>query len=126
VVLLAHPRLRDRAAAQGIDLHQGSIVPTDPLAYPEMVAAVLSSAGVITDSGGLQKEAFLLRRPCTTVRTETEWVETVDLGWNVLCPDPTQLRTVLRRPAPLPTVAEPYGAGDTARQIISALEQQLR
>lgn len=125
VVLLAHPRLRDRAAAQGIDLHHGSIVPTEPLAYPGMVAAVLGSVGVITDSGGLQKEAFLLRRPCTTVRTETEWVETVDLGWNVLCPDPIQLPALLARPAPPATDAQPYGAGDTARQIISTLEHQV-
>lgn len=125
VVLLAHPRLRDRAATHGIDLHQGSIVPTEPLAYPDMVAAVLGSVGVITDSGGLQKEAFLLRRPCTTVRTETEWVETVDLGWNVLCPDPTRLPTVLGRATAPPTDATPYGAGDTARQIISILEQQF-
>ncbi len=125
VVLLAHPRLLDRAATQGIDLRQGSIVPTDPLAYPDMVAAVLGSVGVVTDSGGLQKEAFLLRRPCTTVRTETEWVETVDLGWNVLCPDPSRLRAVLSRAAPPPTSAEPYGAGDTARQIIAALESKV-
>jgi len=100
-------------------------VPTEPLAYPDMVAAVLGSVGVITDSGGLQKEAFLLRRPCTTVRTETEWVETVDLGWNVLCPDPTRLPTVLGRATAPPTDATPYGAGDTARQIISILEQQF-
>lgn len=125
VLLLVHPRLRDRAVAQGIDLPQGSIVPTDPFAYPDMVAAILGSVGVITDSGGLQKEAFLLRRPCTTVRTETEWVETVDLGWNVLCPDPARLPAMLLRPPPPPTDAQPYGSGNTARQIISSLEQQI-
>jgi len=125
VLLLTHPRLRDRAAAQGADLHQGSIVPTEPLAYPDMVAAIIGSAGVITDSGGLQKEAFLLRRPCFTVRTETEWVETVDLGWNVLCPDPSDLLELLGRAAPPPTDATPYGAGDTALQIISALEERV-
>ncbi|HEX3002625.1 MAG TPA: UDP-N-acetylglucosamine 2-epimerase (non-hydrolyzing) [Angustibacter sp.] len=125
VVLLAHPRLRERAKAQGLDLTAGSLVATEPLAYPDMVAAVLASVGVITDSGGLQKEAFLLRRPCTTVRTETEWVETVELGWNALCPDPADLATVLQRPAPAPTDATPYGAGDTARRIVTELENEL-
>ena len=125
VVLLAHPRLRERAKAQGLDLTAGSLVTTEPLAYPDMVAAVLASVGVITDSGGLQKEAFLLRRPCTTVRTETEWVETVELGWNALCPDPADLATVLQRPAPAPTDATPYGAGDTARRIVTELENEL-
>jgi UDP-N-acetylglucosamine 2-epimerase (non-hydrolysing) len=125
VLLLTHPRLRDRAAAQGMDLRQGSVVPTEPLTYPDMVAAVTGSAGVITDSGGLQREAFLLRRQCVTVRTETEWVETVDLGWNVLCPDPSDLPRLLERAAPALTDAAPYGSGDTARQIISALEHRL-
>jgi len=125
VVLLTHPRLRDRASAQGVDLRLGSIVPTEPLPYPDMVAAVMGSSGVITDSGGLQKEAFLLRRPCVTMRNETEWVETVDLGWNVLCLDPSDLPALLGRAAPPSTDAVPYGAGDTARQIISALEQRV-
>ena len=88
VVLLAHPRLRHRAEEHGIRLDAGSVVVADPLPYPQLIRAVMDSAGVITDSGGLQKEAFLLRVPCATVRTETEWTETVDLGWNVLCSDP--------------------------------------
>ncbi len=80
VVLLAHPRLRAKAAAHGIPLDGGSLTTRDPLAYPDLVAAVSAARGVITDSGGLQKEAFVLRTPCTTVRTETEWVETVRAG----------------------------------------------
>ncbi|MGC1208047.1 MAG: UDP-N-acetylglucosamine 2-epimerase (non-hydrolyzing), partial [Ornithinimicrobium sp.] len=84
VVLLAHPRVRARAAQHCIPLDGGSLTSRDPLAYPDLVAAVSAARGVITDSGGLQKEAFVLRVPCTTVRTETEWVETVELGWNVL------------------------------------------
>ncbi len=70
---------------------QGALHAGRPLPYAGMVAAVLGSAGVVTDSGGLQKEAYLLERPCTTLRTETEWVETFVDGWNRLVPDPTAL-----------------------------------
>lgn len=87
VVLLAHPRLRACAERAGVELSGGALRLAEPLAYPQLVAVVAGSAGVITDSGGLQKESFLLRVPCTTVRRETEWVETVELGWNVLVGD---------------------------------------
>jgi UDP-N-acetylglucosamine 2-epimerase (non-hydrolysing) len=120
-LLLAHPRLRARAADFGIDLASGSVVVADPLPYPQLVRAVMDSAGVITDSGGLQKEAFLLRTPCTTVRTETEWVETVDLGWNVLVDDPRDLARVIDRPTPPETDATPYGDGHAAKRAADAL-----
>ena len=101
VFLLAHPRLVSLAAKHGTELEQGTIRVCPPLAYPQLVNAVRNSAGVITDSGGLQKEAFLLRMPCTTIRPETEWVETVDLGWNVLVSkDLGILADTVQRPAP--------------------------
>jgi UDP-N-acetylglucosamine 2-epimerase (non-hydrolysing) len=124
VVLLAHPRLVARAAALGLELRVGSLHPTTPLAYPGMVAAVLGSAGVVTDSGGLQKEAFLLRVPCTTLRTETEWVETVDLGWNVLRGDLTGVAAAVTRPRPPDTDVAPYGAGDAATRVVTALQER--
>ena len=126
VLLLVHPRLAGRAAAAGINLSAGSIRPVDPLPYPAMIRAVLGSVGVVTDSGGLQKEAFLLGVPCTTVRTETEWTETVELGWNVLCKDPEDLPALLSRARPASVSAHPYGVGDTAAQIVAHLEQEPR
>lgn len=123
VVLLAHPRVRARAAQHGISLDVGSLVSYDPLAYPDLVAAVAASRGVITDSGGLQKEAFVLRVPCTTVRTETEWVETVDLGWNVLVEPGPALAAAASRSAPRPTDAAPYGTGHAAASVLDALGQ---
>jgi UDP-N-acetylglucosamine 2-epimerase (non-hydrolysing) len=121
VLLLAHPRLRAKAAEMGLDLSGGALTAADPLPYPELIRAAMSSVGVVTDSGGLQKEAFLLRVPCTTIRTETEWTETVELGWNVLVPDPTELAAALHRPAPGPTDAAPYGTGDAADRAVAAL-----
>lgn len=120
VILLAHPRLRERARVAGVDLQTGSIEVRDPLAYPELVATVAAATAVVTDSGGLQKEAFLLRVPCTTVRTETEWTETVDLGWNVLV-EPAQIAAAVSRPRPAPTSATPYGEGDAAVRAVAAL-----
>jgi UDP-N-acetylglucosamine 2-epimerase (non-hydrolysing) len=121
VVLLAHPRVVAKAATHGIALTQGSLVAHAPLAYPDLIAAVIGSAGVVTDSGGLQKEAFLLRVPCTTVRTETEWVETVELGWNVLANSAAEIAAAVRRPRPRDTAAAPYGDGRAAERVIAAL-----
>src|SRR5690606_34594271 len=113
-LLLVHPRLRAFAAKHGIQLTQGSLIAHNPLPYPELVAAVMHSAGVVTDSGGLQKEAFLLRVPTTTIRPETEWVETVELGWNALANEIDAIASAVSRPAPPPTAATPYGDGHAA------------
>lgn len=127
VLLLAHPRLVKLAADHGIDLAAGAIDVRDPLPYPQLVRAVDRAAGVITDSGGLQKEAFLLRTPATTVRPETEWVETVELGWNILVPPtPEAVRAAVERPRPEDTAAAPYGDGDAARRVVDALIAHAR
>lgn len=125
VVLLAHPRVRAKADAHGIALNGGSLITHDPLPYPELIAAVLGSAGVVTDSGGLQKEAFLLRVPCTTVRHETEWVETIDLGWNVLANTPAEITAALIRPTPAPTNEAPYGDGKAALLAVKTIAQRI-
>lgn len=124
VLLLAHPRLRAKADAAGIDLTAGSLTVTRPLPYPEMVRAVLGSRGVVTDSGGLQKEVFLLRRPCTTLRTETEWPETLEGGWNQLCADPVHLVGAVLRDAPTPVTGHPYGDGHAAEKVVAALAER--
>jgi UDP-N-acetylglucosamine 2-epimerase (non-hydrolysing) len=121
LALLAHPRVVAKAADHGITLERGAVRVHAPLAYPDLVAAALQSAGVVTDSGGLQKEAFLLRVPCTTVRSETEWVETVELGWNLLAEDADAIRAAVTRPAPMPTEVQPYGDGQAARRVVETL-----
>jgi UDP-N-acetylglucosamine 2-epimerase (non-hydrolysing) len=130
VALLAHPRLVARAAEQGLKLKQGAVYPGRPLNYAGMVAAVLGSDGVVTDSGGLQKEAYLLGRACTTLRSETEWVETLVDEWNALVPDPQALgaaewRRVLTRPAPDVPQGTPFGDGHAAERVVALLERGL-
>ena len=102
----------------------GSLRIHPPLAYPELIASALHARGVVTDSGGLQKEAFLLRVPCTTVRPQTEWVETVDLGWNVLVEPGPGLVAAASRPRPAEPdaeVAHPYGDGHAAERVTEVL-----
>ncbi len=124
VVLLAHPRLIALANQHGIALEGGNLRAHAPLGYFDLVAAALHSRGVVTDSGGLQKEAFLLRVPATTIRPETEWVETVQLGWNVLVEPGPALIAAASRAVPAPTDATPYGDGHAAARIIDTLIQQ--
>lgn len=121
VLLVAHPRLVSLADRHGIRLDQGALRPSPPLPYPQLIAAVMGSAGVITDSGGLQKEAFLLRVPTTTIRPETEWVETLELGWNVLANDVKDLADAVNRPTPARTDSAPYGDGAAAGRVVNAL-----
>lgn len=121
VVLLAHPRLAARAAAFDITLAGGSLHTTGPMGYPQMVRTVMGAAGVVTDSGGLQKEAFLLRTPCTTVRTETEWIETLEGGWNILDADLTRVKTTAARTRPTEPQGQPFGDGHAAERVLEAL-----
>lgn len=121
VVLLAHPRLVALAHKHNLDLSAGSLVASEPLAYPQMVRAVMAAKGVVTDSGGLQKEAFLLDTPTTTIRTETEWTETLKDGWNILDHGLTQLGDVAVRPRPTGDKGQPYGDGKAAERVIQAL-----
>lgn len=120
-VILAHPRLVAKCKEHGIELGRRNLLAHRPLAYPALVASALHSAGVVTDSGGLQKEAFLLGTMCTTVRPETEWVETVEMGWNQLVEPGTPLIKAAQRPQAKVTDATPYGGGKAAEKVLEAL-----
>lgn len=126
VVLMAHPRLVARSEAFRLPLTRGNLVSHTPLAYPDLVAAVMGARSVVTDSGGLQKEAFLLRVPCTTVRPQTEWVETVELGWNELVEPGADLVRSVSRPRPPDTDATPYGDGHSADRVVRVLLETCR
>ncbi len=126
VVLMAHPRLVIRARSAGINLTAGSLHTIDPLPYPQMVSTVMHARGVVTDSGGLQTEAFLLGTPCTTLRTETEWTETLEDGWNVLDPDLVLVGESADRDRPTAEPAAPYGHGNAAPTAVRVLAERVR
>jgi len=83
IVFPVHPRTRHVLESHKIK-QPPSILITQPLGYLDFLRLQSLSSTVITDSGGIQKEAFLLKKPCVTLRSETEWIETVQSGWNIL------------------------------------------
>lgn len=124
VRLIVHPRLRDRAKKYKIKLDRGSIEVYEPLSYLQFIYAMLHSKGLVTDSGGLQKEAFLLGVPCVTLRNETEWTETVELGWNVL--DPNCRLDLEKHFSKVfgSTDAFPFGVGNAANLAVEVMERR--
>ena len=84
IVLPLHPRTAAAVSAAGLALDRPGLIVTEPLGYLDMCMLTHHAALVLTDSGGLQKEAYFHRVPCITLRDETEWTETIEYGWNRL------------------------------------------
>ncbi|HLW01579.1 MAG TPA: UDP-N-acetylglucosamine 2-epimerase (non-hydrolyzing) [Ktedonobacterales bacterium] len=96
----------------------------EPVGHLDMLALVQAASQVATDSGGLQKEAFLLGTPCVTLREETEWPETLEGGWNILVGSrPEAIIEAFKRPQPQPLSRHPFGEGDAAQRIAAFLHR---
>jgi UDP-GlcNAc3NAcA epimerase len=124
VLLPLHPRTRARLLEAGLlarldareDVHL-----TEPLGYAEFASLLCHARAVLTDSGGVQKEAYLAGVPCLTLRANTEWVETVQAGWNTLVDlDTGQALAALERPRP-GTRPQLYGDGHAAERCVAAI-----
>lgn len=113
VVLPIHPRTRAALGRTGVET--GDIRVIDPVGYIDMARLLDGCALVMTDSGGLQKEAYFARRRCITLRSETEWVETIHHGWN-------RLWTTADWKSPCSDITE-YGQGDAAERVLAAIRE---
>ncbi|KLU59328.1 UDP-2,3-diacetamido-2,3-dideoxy-D-glucuronate 2-epimerase [Peptococcaceae bacterium CEB3] len=125
VILPLHPRTRKVMDDQGFgDLLEGSQVRIlEPVGYLDMICLEENAWKILTDSGGVQKEAYFAGVPCITLRDETEWTETVAAGWNVLVGADTQsiLKAVIEF-APPPGRPQIFGDGDAAGKFLSVLK----
>jgi UDP-N-acetylglucosamine 2-epimerase (non-hydrolysing) len=119
--LYAHPRLIKQAKLFSINLNQGSIVVHEPATYLETIKAVLEATGVVTDSGGLQKEAYLSKTPCLTIREETEWLETLQGGWNKLDPNLDFISSNWWEITGDYTSYKIFGDGKTSKKILDSI-----
>ncbi|HZU60809.1 MAG TPA: UDP-N-acetylglucosamine 2-epimerase (non-hydrolyzing), partial [Solirubrobacteraceae bacterium] len=128
LVLPLHPRTHARLRTAGLleRLQRSELVSvTPPLGYVEFTTLLCNAAALLTDSGGVQKEAYLAGVRCITMRPSTEWVETVQTGWNTLVDlDPEAAQAALERPLPAAR-PELYGDGRAAERVVAALTLHL-
>ena len=124
VVVPTHPRLANRITELGIKTFASpNLVFISPVGFLDMLALTSKASVVLTDSGGLQKEAFYMGVPCVTVRSETEWTETVLLGWNRLSEaNPEAIYTSFNDAyGTTGQDADPYGKGNSSEKILDRI-----
>lgn len=126
VIFPAHPRAVARMKTFGMETSEFPNVHfIDPIGYVESLSYQAYSEAIITDSGGMQKEAYMLQKRCITVRSETEWTETLRNGWNTLVFDEvTKIVEALKIPCGIhfPYV---YGKGNAAKEIVEIIKRSL-
>jgi len=126
IVFPIHPRTQDRIEAFDLKSKIKNLKSIAPVGYLDMVRLEQSARMILTDSGGIQKEAYWLGVPCVTLRDETEWVETVEAGWNVLAGAETERIVAAVRDLAPPGQKPTWMQGDQAtRLIVKALLPDL-
>lgn len=127
IVFPVHPRTRRMMDALGYTAsHASHVCLIEPVGYLDMVSLEQSARAILTDSGGIQKEAYWLGVPCITLRDETEWVETVLSGWNILVgADTDRILHAVQTFVPPSVRPTLYGDGQTAAHCVALLEDGL-
>jgi UDP-N-acetylglucosamine 2-epimerase len=122
IVFPMHPRARLALSRSDLETPP-SVRVIEPVGYLDMLSLERHARVVLTDSGGVQKEAYLLAVPCVTLRQETEWPETLEGGWNVLAgTDPDRIVEAAARSKPAAEPPKVFGDGQSARRMIELLE----
>ena len=130
VIFPVHPRTRNYLREFGLDgtpSANGRLQLVEPLGYLDMLILEQNARLILTDSGGVQKEAYFFRVPCITLRPETEWLETVETGWNVVVgANRAQIMSLLNgKQRPRGTPPALFGNGRAAERIVSELTEAL-
>ncbi len=128
VVLAIHPRTKQRLIDFSIELNFKNIEFIDPIGYIEAISYQSFAEAVITDSGGMQKEAYILKKKCITLRSETEWTETTNGGWNTLLYSENEITGLQNTLLKLPTDYQSgiYGQGSAADEIVTIIKSELK
>jgi len=132
IIFPVHPRTKNRLKESGMSLDDAIIHTTDPVGYVEMLKLLKHARIVLTDSGGLQKEAFWSKIPCITIRERTEWIETVEMGVNFVTDvDPTNIIQMLKYIRNNYSEVKnrfgrnPFGNGKASESIVTILKNEV-
>lgn len=127
VVFPAHPRTAN--AIKRFNLQEcikDNVKLVNPLSYPDFIALLLRCKRILTDSGGIQKEAYLLDKPCITLREETEWPETVEDGWNTLVDsDKDKIINAINSDTTPKRKRESFGDGKASDRVAQIIRNSL-
>jgi UDP-N-acetylglucosamine 2-epimerase len=131
IIFPIHPRTANRLREFNLPLKQSNIKPIEPVGYIDMLKLLKHARLVLTDSGGLQKEAFWSQTPCVTLRDSTEWLETVEAGVNqIVGAKPKQIAQAIKEieekyediKEKFTKTTNPFGDGRAAKRIVKILE----